>query len=65
MGVSKNYKVQDILYREGIATSRMEVKKLTKGYNNFKLPISKALEDILSNPEPFVEYVRSLEQIKE
>lgn len=55
---SNYYKIATILFQEGIPLTNKEINKLIKEYNNWKLPISKRLENILENKEAFINFIK-------
>lgn len=56
--VSNYYKVATLLFQEGIPLTNKELNNLIKEYNNWEMPISKRLENILENNEKFIKFIK-------
>lgn len=60
--VSNQYKVATLLFEEGIPTTNRELDGLIKEYNNWEMPITKRLENILENKENFIKFIKDKKQ---
>lgn len=54
----KKFNVQMILYEQNIYMSMIKLASLIKEYNNFKMPITERIDNIIKHPKEFIEWIK-------